>query len=53
MTPKKIQQRVRVNLRLPPDLVKWAKKYAKVQGVSFTEIVERALDHMQESANGR
>jgi predicted HicB family RNase H-like nuclease len=58
MEPRKLS-RVRVNLRLPPDLVKWAKTHAKVRRVSFTEVVETALGDLRgsepkkkEAANG-
>jgi uncharacterized protein (DUF1778 family) len=35
--------RERVNMRLSPEIVTWAKRSAKTNGVSFTSIVEEAL----------
>lgn len=40
---EKKASRIRVNLRLPPELVGRAKQFAKVRRVSFTEVVECAL----------
>lgn len=45
---KKEAQRIRVNLRLPPDLVKWAKTYAKKHKLNFTEVVEQALGALKD-----
>ena len=50
---KKPKTRTRINIRLPPELVRWARSYARKQDTSFTGIVERALESMQEKANGR
>ena len=36
-------ERVRVNMRLPADLVRWAKKQSQAGGVTFTEFVEKRL----------
>lgn len=46
-------RKVPTNIRLDPGLKKWAQSFAKKEDVTFTEILERALDHMREAANGR
>ncbi len=47
MTPT----RVRVNVRLPPDLVKWAKAYAKKKKMSFTEVLEQAIGALRDQSD--
>jgi hypothetical protein len=37
------RERYRINMRLPSDLVRWAKREAKTHGKSFTSVVEEAL----------
>lgn len=39
----KKNERVRVNMRLPVELVRWAKKYSKRHGKTFTSAVEKGL----------
>jgi predicted DNA-binding protein len=39
----KKNERIRVNMRLPAELVRWAKKYSKRHGKTFTSAVERGL----------
>jgi hypothetical protein len=39
----KKNERVRVNVRLPAEIVRWAKKYSKRHGITFTAAVEKGL----------
>lgn len=45
------QPRTRVNLRLPPELVKWAKAYAKRKKLSLTEVIEQALGALKDQCD--
>jgi hypothetical protein len=40
-------KRIRVNLRLPEDLVRWAKRHSKSIGGTFTNTVEYGLRTIQ------
>ena len=43
------ETRVRVNMRMPPELVRWAKKQAKKLDMSFTQLVVRSLELAQQN----
>lgn len=47
--PKKEEKekRVRVNLRLPPDLVEWTKEYADAKNTTLTQVVVDKLTDLQ------
>lgn len=40
--------RERVNLRLPPDLTAWARKWASANDTNFTDTVEKALTRFRD-----
>ena len=44
--------KVRVNMRLYEDLVKWVKKYAKKRRTNMTRIVTEQLSQLKEQENG-
>jgi hypothetical protein len=46
-------ERVRVNMRLPADLVRWAKNYSRRNGKTFTETVEAGLTMVRTDTNWR
>ena len=39
--------RIRVNFRLPDNLVIWGRQYAAARGCSFTEVVQLSLIMLQ------
>lgn len=43
----------RVNMRLPEDIVYWAKKYAKERDRSFTSVIEEFLREAMEGDQHR
>lgn len=44
-------ERVRVNMRLPDDLVRWAKRHSRRTGKTFTEVVAEGLRKLQSEAD--
>ena len=46
----KKNERIRVNMRLPADLVIWARKYGYKHDRTFTSIVETGLEILQDRA---
>jgi len=49
----KVRKRIRVNMRMPPDLVLWAKKYAKETDRNFTQLVILGLNLLYERDSKR
>jgi uncharacterized protein (DUF1778 family) len=49
---KQPEKRVRVNYRLPADLVKWVKQAAKKKSTTSTGVVVLALTNAKEAKNG-
>lgn len=47
------KERRRVNMRLPGDVVDWAKREAKLQDKNFTSVVEGALREAMEGGQYR
>lgn len=41
------KKRIRVNMRLPPDLVEWAKEYAEARNTTLTQVVVNELTNLQ------
>lgn len=41
------QKRIRVNMRLPSELVEWAKEYADSKNTTFTQVVVDKLTDLQ------
>jgi predicted DNA binding CopG/RHH family protein len=41
------QRRIRVNMRLPSELVEWAKEYADSRNTTFTQVVVDKLTDLQ------
>jgi hypothetical protein len=41
------QRRIRVNMRLPSELVEWAKGYADSRNTTFTQVVVDKLTDLQ------
>lgn len=46
----KKNERIRVNMRLPEDLVVWARKYGGKHGRTFTSLVVAGLEILQDRA---
>lgn len=44
-TPK--GRRTRINMRVPSELVLWAKKYAKTKHMTFTQVIVQLLTDLQ------
>jgi hypothetical protein len=40
--------RIITTIRLPPDLLKWARSYKKEHGVSVTHVIEELLEALRE-----
>jgi hypothetical protein len=43
-------KRVRINMRMPLDLVRWGKGYAKKKGVSFTRVVVDSISTLKKKS---
>jgi hypothetical protein len=39
-----LKRKERVNVRLPSDLIRWAKKYARTHDMTFTSLVVTGLN---------
>lgn len=44
---KKDKARIRVNMRLPSELIEWAKEYAEARNTTLTQIVVDELTNLQ------
>ena len=44
---KKDKSRIRVNMRLPHDLIEWAKEYAEARNTTLTQVVVDELTNLQ------
>ena len=48
----KTQKRVRLNIRVPADLVRWAKVWAKKKNTTITQVIVDHLTSKKEEARG-
>ena len=44
---EKEQKRIRVNMRLPSDLVEWVKEFADARNTNFTQVVADKLTELK------
>ena len=44
---KREKARIRVNMRLPSELIEWAKEYAEARNTTLTQIVVDELTNLQ------
>ena len=44
---KKDKARIRVNMRLPYDLIEWAREYAEARNTTLTQVVVDKLTDLQ------
>lgn len=51
-TVTKSAKRTRLNVRIPTDLVRWAKVWAKKKNTTITQVIVDYLTSKKEEANG-
>jgi len=47
-----MNERARLNVRIPADLLEWAKKYAKKKNTTVTQLLIDFLTREREASNG-